>query len=61
MAAGIAEVLVRAGVATVVVGRDTARAESVRRRIDDRLEPCRGAGKLSAGERSAVVGAPRGQ
>lgn len=56
MAAGIAEVLVRAGVPTVVVGRDTARAESVRRRIDDRLSRAVERGKLSAGERSVVVG-----
>jgi 3-hydroxybutyryl-CoA dehydrogenase len=55
MATGIAEVLVRAGVPTVVVGRSTARAESVVQRIDDRL--CRAVerGKLTVGERLALV------
>lgn len=45
----------RAGVATVVVGRTSGRAGSVVRRVDERLSRAVDRGKLTAGERSTFV------
>ena len=56
MATGIAEVLARAGTDTVIVGRSSERAESVVRRIGDRLERAVERGKLSPEERTAIAG-----